>query len=221
MSRPHCHANVKLFAKNRKLFDKSTFMDTEFQNKDLQMTDDPWTTLDVCQVYDNPWIQVSHRKVLNPAGGNGIYGIVHFKNTALGIVPLDHDGNTWLVGQYRYALGCYSWEIPEGGGPVGATLLDSAKRELREETGIVAKQWTKLLELHLSNSVTNEFGVAFVAQELQFLESQPEESEQLQVRQLPFSQAIQMVLNGEITDALSVAALLKTNEWLRSGLLTF
>jgi 8-oxo-dGTP pyrophosphatase MutT (NUDIX family) len=176
--------------------------------------------LDICPVYDNPWIQLTHRTVLNPAGGEGIYGVVHFKNIAIGIVPLDHDGNTWLVGQYRYVLGAYSWEIPEGGGPLGTPPLESAKRELSEETGIQAKKWTKLMEMHLSNSDTNEFSIAYVAQELHFQKAQPEETEQLLVRRVPFSQAIQMVMDGEITDALSVAALLKTNEYLRIGVLT-
>lgn len=217
---PNCHANVKLLAKNRKLFDKSTIMDTEFQNEQPQTTTSPWTTLSIRQVYDNPWIQVTHRDVLNPAGGSGIYGVVHFKNIAVGIVPLDEHGNTWLVGQYRYVLERYSWEIPEGGGPLGTAPLDAAKRELQEETGIQATNWTKLVELYLSNSVTTEYAIAYIAQGLTFGDAQPEETELLKVRKLHFSQALQMVLDGEITDALSVAALLKTNELLRSGLLS-
>ena len=179
------------------------------------MTNNSWTTLSICQVYDNPWIEVSHREVLNPSGGAGIYGVVHFKNVAIGIVPLDKHGNTWLVGQFRYTLGRYSWEIPEGGGPLGKPLLDSAKRELLEETGITAQRWTKLMDMHLSNSVTTEYSVAYVAQYLDFQEAQPEPTEQLQLRRIPFEEAVQMVLQGEITDALSVAALLKTKEWLR------
>lgn len=190
-------------------------MGTEFQGKHPQSTDNPWQTLSVCQVYDNPWIAVSHRNVINPSGGSGIYGVVHFKNVALGIVPLDQEGYTWLVGQYRYTLGRYSWEIPEGGGPLGTPLLESAQRELLEETGIVATHWTELMEMHLSNSVTTEYSVAYVAQGLDFQAAQPEPTEQLQVRRVMFSEAIEMVLCGEITDALSVAALLKTNEWLR------
>lgn len=195
-------------------------MTTEQQGKDTKAPTNPWITKNICQVYDNPWIAVTHREVVNPAGGDGIYGVVHFKNLAIGIVPLDEEGNTWLVGQYRYTLGRYSWEIPEGGGPVGIPPLESAKRELLEETGIEAQVWTELLEMHLSNSVTDESGIAFVAQRLRFGTAHPEETEQLQVRRLPFSQAVEMVLAGEITDALSMAALLKANEWLRTGKIT-
>jgi 8-oxo-dGTP pyrophosphatase MutT (NUDIX family) len=170
--------------------------------------ENPWTTLTNQVVYDNPWIQVTHRDVLNPSGGKGIYGVVHFKNTAIGIVPLDTEGNTWLVGQYRYTLDRYSWEIPEGGGPVGTDPLRSAQRELLEETGIRADRWTLLLETHLSNSVTDEYGVAYLAEDLHFGEAEPEETEQLQLRKLPFSEAVQMVLRGDITDALSIMAIL-------------
>lgn len=155
--------------------------------------------------------------MLNPAGGLGIYGVVHFKNTAIGIVPLDEEGCTWLVGQYRYTLERYSWEIPEGGGALGTDMLESAQRELLEETGITARVWTPLLEIHTSNSVTDEYGVAYLARELEFGEASPEETEQLQVRRLPFEEAVGMVLRGEITDSLSMVAILKVQEWLRRG----
>lgn len=194
-------------------------MDTEHPNEHTESTGSPWQTLRIDRIYDNPWIQVSHRQVINPSGGNGIYGVVHFKHIAIGIVPIDAAGFTWLVGQYRYPLQRYSWEIPEGGGLWSVPPLDSAKRELLEETGIVAQIWTPLLEMHLSNSVTDEYSIAFIAQELELGPAQPEETEQLQIRRILFADAVQMVLQGEITDALSVAALLKTNEWLRQGYL--
>ena len=170
-------------------------------------------------MYENPWIRVSHREVLNPSGGQGIYGVVHFKNIAIGIVPLDAENNTWLVGQYRYTLGRYCWEIPEGGCPQGSSMLDAAKRELLEETGISAAEWTPILEMHTSNSVTDEYGVAYVARDLSFGAAQPEETELLHVQKLPFQQVVDMVMQGEITDALTIMAVLKTNEYLRRGAL--
>jgi ADP-ribose pyrophosphatase len=176
-----------------------------------------WTTLDITEKYSNPWIQVTHRNVLNPAGGAGIYGVVHFKNWAIGIVPLDAEYNTWLVGQYRYTLERYSWEIPEGGGKIGVSPLESAQRELLEETGITAQKWTQLLEVHTSNSVTDEYGVAYIAQDLSFGEAMPEETEDLKVLKIPFAKAVEMVLNGEITDALAMVAIMKTDYWIREG----
>ncbi len=181
----------------------------------------PWITKHIRQVYDNPWIQVTHRDVITPSGNAGIYGVVHFKHVAVGVVPVDEAGYTWLVGQYRYTLDQYSWEIPEGGGPEGEMPLTTAQRELLEETGLRANRWTKLLDLHLSNSVTDERGVAFLAQELEVGKAQPEDTEMLQIRHIPLSEAISMVLRGEITDALSVAALLAVNEWKRNGKLKF
>ncbi len=177
----------------------------------------PWQTLSVEQVYDNPWIGVTHRKVLTPAQTKGIYGKVHFKNMAIGIVPLDANHNTWLVGQYRYTLDQYTWEIPEGGCPLGTSPLATAKRELQEETGMKAEEWTKLLELHTSNSVTDETGVAYIAQGLTFGEATPEETEELQLRKLPFAEAFDMVMQGEITDALSMLAIMKVQHWLLQG----
>ena len=179
----------------------------------------PWQTLSEREAYANPWIRVSHRNVINPSGGPGIYGVVQFKNVAVGVVPLDAQGYTWLVGQYRYTLERYSWEIPEGGGPLGTDPLEAAQRELLEETGIRARRWTPLLEMHTSNSVTDEYGVAYIAQDLEMGEAQPEETEQLHVRRLPFAEVVNMVMQGEITDSLSMIAILKTNEWLRNGII--
>ena len=169
----------------------------------------PWTTLATRNVYNNPWISVREEQVLNPKGGNGIYGVVSFKNKALGIIPLDAENNTWLIGQYRYPLNEYSWEIPMGGGPVDRNILESAKRELKEETGFTAAKWTKVCRLHTSNSVTDEEGFVYLAQELTAGETEFEETEDLQIRKLPFSEALAMVMRDEITDAISVAGILK------------
>lgn len=168
-----------------------------------------WQQLSNTAVYDNPWIAVSHQDVITPAGTAGIYGVVHFKNIAVGIVPIDSEQNTWLVKQHRYPLGQDSWEIPEGGSPEGESLLDSARRELEEETGLKADQWTELLTLHLSNSVTDEKAVVFVAEGLLPGKQSLEDSEDIELMKLPLRDAIAMALDGRITDAISVAALLK------------
>ena len=179
----------------------------------------PWHTKDLRVVYENAWIRVTHRNVINPSGNPGIYGVVHYKNIAIAIVPLDRNNHTWLVGQYRYTLDQYSWEIPEGGGPLGISVLESAKRELLEETGLTAGTWIEAGQLHLSNSVTDESGVIFVAKDLEQGVARPEDTELLKIRKVPFEKVVDMVLNGEITDALSVAAILKIKVMLDKNLL--
>ena len=174
------------------------------------MNKNPWTIISSSPIYDNNWINVVEHKVINPAGGDGVYGKVHFKNLAIGVVALDEEGNIYLVGQYRFTLDAYSWEIPEGGSPLGVDPLDSAKRELKEETGIIARDWKKLLDIHLSNSVSDEKGYIYLATGLEFSEAEPEETEELQVQKIALEQAYQMVLDGTITDSLSVAGILRT-----------
>ncbi|MDJ1480041.1 NUDIX hydrolase [Cytophagaceae bacterium YF14B1] len=171
--------------------------------------ENPWKTLSTKEIYTNPWIQVTESQVVNPGGGNGIYGVVHFKNKAIGIVPIDEEGYTWLVGQYRYPLNEYSWEIPEGGGPLNEDPLESAKRELKEETGFTASQWTLISRIHTSNSVCNEEGFIYMAQQLTAGESQPEETEDLILRRVHLGEAVEMVMQNQITDSLSIAGLLK------------
>jgi 8-oxo-dGTP pyrophosphatase MutT (NUDIX family) len=170
----------------------------------------PWQTLSSEEKYDNRWINVTEYQVINPAGGQGIYGKVHFKNKAIGIVALDENNDTWLVGQWRYTLNEWSWEIPEGGGPLADDPLDSAKRELKEETGLIADRWTLIQRVHLSNSVSDEECFLYLAEGLTQQESELEDTEaDLKVRKLPLSDALQMVLSGEITDSLSVIGILK------------
>ncbi|GAA0879771.1 hypothetical protein GCM10009119_27400 [Algoriphagus jejuensis] len=173
------------------------------------MTENPWTTLKVTPVYENPWIKLEEHDVLNPAGKPGIYGKVHFKNRGMAIIPIDHEGNTWLVGQYRYTLDEYAWEIPMGGGPLGQDFLASAKRELKEETGLSAQKWTEIMKIHTSNSVTDEVAVVYLAEDLSEGETEFEETEVLEIRKLPFSDVLAMVMSGEITDSISVAGILK------------
>lgn len=177
----------------------------------------PWSVLAQREVYNNPWLQVVHHEVLNPSGGAGIYGTVHFKNLAIGIVPLDEQYNTWLVGQYRFPLKQYSWEIPEGGGPLGTDPLSSAQRELEEETGLIADEWMVLQRLHVSNSVTDEAGIIYLARGLRPGRLAPEETEQLQLKKLPFADAAELVASGVITDSLSVAGILKVQLLLLQG----
>ncbi|BBK34563.1 NUDIX domain-containing protein [Stella humosa] len=167
----------------------------------------PWTIRQAEVRYENRWISVTHNDVLTPAGTPGVYGTVHYKNLAIGVIPVDADGATWLVGQFRFPLGAYSWEIPEGGGPHGIPPLESAMRELVEETGLVARAWAPILEMDLSNAVSDERAFAYLAWDLTQGQAMPEPTEQLQLRRLPLREVFAMVRAGGIRDALSVAAL--------------
>jgi 8-oxo-dGTP pyrophosphatase MutT (NUDIX family) len=173
------------------------------------MERNPWKTLGSNEKYDNPWIRVVEHQVIKPSGTKGIYGTVHFKNLAIGILPVAENGDTWLVGQWRYPLGAYSWELPEGGGPMGTPPLDSAKRELKEETGLVARDWQLILEMDLSNSATDEKAYGYLAQGITEGKSHPEEEEDLVVRRVPLKEVLEDVLGGKIRDALTVALVLR------------
>lgn len=169
----------------------------------------PWTTLNTREGYANPWIRVREDQVINPNGGHGIYGVVEYKNHAVGVVPLDEEGYTWLVGQWRYCHDSFEWEIPEGGCPPGEETADCARRELLEETGIHATIIEPLLcGLQLSNSTTNEVCDLFVARGLSFGEATPDETEKLHVKRVPLTEAIAMARDGRIKDSPSVLALL-------------
>jgi ADP-ribose pyrophosphatase len=168
-----------------------------------------WKKLSTTITYSNPWIEVQHHEVLNPSGGEGIYGQVNFKNIAVGVVPVDVDGNTYLVGQFRFPLEEYSWEIPEGGCPIGEDVLEAAKRELLEETGLIAQNWTMISRIHTSNSVCNEVGFIFLAENLTQGEAEPEETEDLKIKKITLKAAVELVMNNQITDSISIAGLLK------------
>ncbi len=169
----------------------------------------PWKKISSEVKYENPWISLTEYKVVTPAGTNGIYGKVHFKNIAIGVIAIDSDENTYLVGQYRFPLDLYSWEIPEGGCPEGTDWLAAAKRELKEETGFEAGKWTEILQMHVSNSVSDELAVVYVAQDLMAGKAEPEDTEDLKIIKMPFKQAVDWVMQGKITDSISVAAILK------------
>lgn len=169
----------------------------------------PWQVMDNHTVYENPWMELIHYNVINPSGGKGIYGKVHFKNKAIGVLAIDQQDQVYLVGQYRFPLGRYSWELPEGGGALDEPPLDAAKRELLEETGLRAGHWEELLQLDMSNSITDETAIIFLATELTQHQACPDETEDLKVIKQPFNQVFDRVMNGDITDSITVAAVLK------------
>lgn len=175
-----------------------------------EKTGNPWTVLLTRPIYDNPWINVVEHEVLTPQGRPGIYGIVHIKSLATGVVAIDEKGQVVLVGQYRFALKSYSWELPEGGSKPGETPMEAIQRELAEETGLIARDWLHLQTMHLSNSVTDEVAEAFLAWNLEEGIAEPDETEDIKVRRVPFAEAYEMVMSGAITDAITVGAILKT-----------
>jgi len=184
------------------------------------MDQNPWKILSSREAYDNSWIKVTEYGVVNPAGGRGIYGKVHFKNLAIGVIVLDMHLNTYLVGQYRFPIEKFSWEIPEGGCPLNMNPIDGAKKELLEETGLKANSWEKILEMDLSNSVSDEHAIVFLAYDLEQHKPSPEDTEQIEVRKIPFDDAYQMVEDGTITDSISVAAIQKVKLMLADGRIT-
>jgi 8-oxo-dGTP pyrophosphatase MutT (NUDIX family) len=167
----------------------------------------PWIRRSRHVAYENPWVTVWHDEVDRPDGSPGIYGVVHFVASAVGVVVLDDDDRVLLVGQHRYTLDAYSWEIPEGGVPAGESPLGGARRELREETGVEANDWRELLRFHLSNSITDETGVLFAARALRHGQPDPDPTEELTIRWMPFDEAMAMIADGRITDALTIMAL--------------
>ena len=187
------------------------------QNINMDENINPWTTLDTKEVYDNPWLKITQSDVLNPNGNPGIYGVVHFKNLAIGILPLDNEGYTWIVGQYRYPLNEYSWEIPEGGGKIGVDPLISAQRELSEETGIVAQKWTKIQEFNTSNSCTDELSILYLAQDLTFNQAHPDDDELLAIQKINICDLYQKVITSQIKDSLTVVAVYKVAQLIRSN----
>ena len=177
-----------------------------------------WKKLSSKTIWENPWMAVLEDHVINPGGGENHYGHIHFKNRAIAIVPIDNEGNTWIVGQDRYTLGEYSWELPMGGAPLDEAPIEAAKRELKEETGFTAGRWSEIMKLHTSNSITDEVGIVFVAEDLTEGDADPEEMEDLQLRKLPLDEAVQLVNDGKITDAISVAAILRVASLRKASL---
>ena len=176
-----------------------------------------WKKLSSRTVWENDWMQVFEDEVINPGGGNNQYGYVHFKNRAVAIIPLDRNDNVWLVGQERYTLNAWSWELPMGGAPLSEEPLEAAIRELKEETGLSARTWTEVMRLHPSNSITDELGIVYLAEGLTEGASELEETEDIEVRKMPLEAAVAMVHAGEITDAISAAGLLRIATFKREA----
>jgi 8-oxo-dGTP pyrophosphatase MutT (NUDIX family) len=175
----------------------------------MKATPNRWKTTGTKKIYDNPWIEVTEDQIINPSGKPGIYGKVSFKNLAVAIIPLDQHQNTWIVGQHRYTLNEYSWELPMGGVPFSEDPLVGAQRELREETGITAKEWSLLLKMHTSNSVTNELAYTYIAKDLSIGTPEFDETEDIQIKKIALTELLELVMAGEITDGLSVGSILK------------
>lgn len=177
----------------------------------------PWQTKEANTVYDNPWMNVREDKVIDPAGNHTIYGVVSAKRLAIGVLPLDEEYNTWLIGQWRYPLKRYSWEIVEGGGEFGVDPMESGARELKEEAGIVASEWIPITTIHTSNCIADETAHLFAVKGLTIGESEPDDNEQLQVAKVPFMEAYSMVLDGRITDSMSVVTILRAKIMMDEG----
>jgi 8-oxo-dGTP pyrophosphatase MutT (NUDIX family) len=180
------------------------------------MTSNPWITKQSKVIYHNKWIKLREDKVITPIGTDGIYSVVE-THPAIGIIALSNNLETYLVGQYRYPLNTYSWEIPEGGGHPGETPLQSAKRELMEETGLQAIEWTFLDTLYTSNCFTNETGHIFLARDLTQHSAQPEQTEALQIKKVAFMEAYRMVLDFEIKDAIAIIGIMRVYHWLKTN----
>lgn len=187
----------------------------------LTATGTPWTSGEARPIYDNPWISVAEYDAVAPTGAPALYGVVRFKNYALAVLPVHDDGTVVLVGQHRFALADYSWEIPEGGGALTTDPLESAQRELLEETGLEAADWRQVMRVQLSNSVTDERAFGYIATGLRAAKAQAhaDDTEQLAIARVPFREALGAGLDGSIQDVLTVAMLLRGYHMAREGLL--
>jgi 8-oxo-dGTP pyrophosphatase MutT (NUDIX family) len=169
------------------------------------------------EIYSNPWLTLHEHDVIHPDGSEGIYSVVDMR-TATAVVALTPAREVYLVGQYRYPIERYSWEVVEGGAERGEEPLAAAQRELQEEAGLVAANWVQLGDtLHLSNCVTNEEGYIYLARDLSHVVAAPEPTEVLQVKTVPLDECLDMVLRGDITDAMSVMGIFFTERYLREN----
>lgn len=177
----------------------------------------PWKDHGGRLVFDNPWIRITEHEATAPSGAPATYGKVHFKNVAIAVLPIHEDGTVTVVGQHRFSLGDYQWEIPEGGGPHAEDPLEAAKRELREETGLEAAEWRQVLSMQLSNSVTDERGVGFIATGLTHVGDEPDETEVLAIERPPFREVLDAALAGHIVDVMTISMLLRAYQMAKEG----
>lgn len=180
----------------------------------------PWARANEATAWENPWLAIRTYDAVAPTGRPAHYGVVHMKNHAIAVLPLHEDGTVTLVGQNRFVFADYSWEIPEGGGPLDEAPLEAARRELREECGLEAANWEKILEVQVSNSVTDELAFGFLATGLTKAQTEPDETEDLQAARVPFREALEAATAGFIKDALTVAMLLRLHHMAVKGELT-
>jgi 8-oxo-dGTP pyrophosphatase MutT (NUDIX family) len=177
----------------------------------------PWTRRSAREVYANPWLKVTEFDAVAPTGKEALYGVVHFRNHAVGVLPLHDDGTVTLVGQHRFVSGDYSWELPEGGSPLGVDPLETARRELAEEAGLAAREWRQVLTFELSNSVTDERGFGYVATGLHPASGTLDDTEVIRLARVPFREALDAALAGHMTDMITVALLLRAYHMAREG----
>jgi 8-oxo-dGTP pyrophosphatase MutT (NUDIX family) len=178
---------------------------------------DPWTVKSVTREFENNWLAVDVHEVIHPGGREGTYGVVRVRRLAVGVLPIEPDGRVHLVGQWRFPLARYSWEMPEGGAEPGEDAETCARRELLEETGLAAASLDKILELDLSNSLTDECAILFLATGLTHGEASPEDTEVLRRRTAPFAEVLNRAIDGRIRDSLTVAAVLRAHHMAVTG----
>lgn len=186
-------------------------------DEELRPRGRPWSVRSVRRVHDNPWYAVDDYDAVAPTGSPGRYFLQVYKNLAIGILPLHEDGTVTLVGQWRFPFGAYSWELPEGGSPLGEDPLEGAKRELREEVGLEASGWRLILRMHLSNSTSDEVAIGYLATGFSPAQTEPDHTEDLAVIRPPFRRALDLALRGEIQDSITVAMLLRLYHMAREG----
>jgi len=179
--------------------------------------ENPWRTKSSRVVYENAWIRVREDQVIRPDGGPGLYGVIEIR-PSVGVVALNDQDQIVLVGQWRYSVNRYSWEIPRGGSHPGEqNMLDVAKRELAEEAGVVADEWRVLGPVDVCNGVADDVQTLFLATGLSSTEMSLDPEEDITVEWKPFEEAVRMAMDGRITEVCSVAAILRVARLKSNG----